>query len=115
MTKVTTQMMVETAPKTIDLGYITVKLTFVPKFKKNYRVGSYHSRKHEIKARTEGILPIELANTVMHECLHIMFRLDNMERCGNEEIIVSNLANGLCELAKRNPELMEWFQKGCEA
>ena len=56
----------------------------------------------------------EAVNTVLHECFHAIYRLHNLRKPDDdeevEERIVDSMANGMVELIRRNPPLVEWIR-----
>lgn len=55
--------------------------------------------------------PSEVANTIIHECLHLCYREWNIKpRCG-EERTVTSLGYALAALYKQNPQLLAYIQR----
>ena len=64
----------------------------------------------EMDVVTEGITRAELANTLIHECLHLCYREWNIKpRCG-EERTVTSLGFALTALYTQNPDLLYAIQ-----
>lgn len=64
----------------------------------------------EVDLVTEGQRPSEIANTLIHECLHLCYREWNIKaRCG-EERTVTSLGFALTSLFHQNPDLLVTIQ-----
>lgn len=60
----------------------------------------------EVDLVTEGVKHSEIANTLIHECLHLCYRVWNIKsRCG-EERTVTSMANAMAALYTQNPDLL---------
>lgn len=59
-----------------------------------------------------GMLNANLANTLLHECLHgIHWVYGLMSNDPDEETYTTLTANGLCAFFQDNPEFAAWFMK----
>ena len=64
----------------------------------------------EMDIVTEGQAPSEIANTLIHECLHLCYREWQIKpKCG-EERTVTSLGFALTALYAQNPDLMAGVQ-----
>ena len=52
------------------------------------------------------------ACTLLHEILHAIFSVWNMEHTDSEERIVKSLANGISTVWADNPEVFAWIHRG---
>lgn len=100
--------MIEYLPGTITLGASTY--TLIQRNREWYLEHSVHGQCRwpdmEVDLVTEGQKPTEIANTLIHECLHLCYREWNVKpRCG-EERTVTSLGFALTALYAQNPDLL---------
>jgi len=94
-------------PTQVTLGGSTYKI--VPRNREWYDLsgcaGQCRWPDMEMDIVTEGQQPSDLANTLIHECLHLCYREWNIKpRCG-EERTVTSLGFALTALYAQNPDL----------
>lgn len=63
-----------------------------------------------IAIANEGMANAHVVNTLLHECLHALWREYNLP-IEHEEHIVTCLANGLTQLIRDNPSLLPLLKK----
>ena len=106
-------------PKTVKVGWNTVKLSFVePSFiKESDCFGQYISRecKIEIQKELEGD---QLINTVLHEIIHCIIYNSSLNQDGgpltedkSEEQVTNSITNWLLNVFWDNPWLIEFLKK----
>jgi|GEM_PF-1242322 hypothetical protein len=118
----TTETMLATSamvPKTVKVGWNTVKLSFVePSFiKESDCFGQYISRecKIEIQKELEGD---QLINTVLHEIIHCIIYNSSLNQDGgpltddkHEEQVTNSITNWLLNVFWDNPWLIDLLKK----
>ena len=118
----TTETMLATSamvPKTVKVGWNTVKLSFVePSFiKESDCFGQYISRecKIEIQKELEGD---QLINTVLHEIIHCIIYNSSLNQDGgpltddkHEEQVTNSITNWLLNVFWENPWLIDLLKK----
>ena len=106
-------------PKTVKVGWNTVKLSFVePSFiKESDCFGQYISRecKIEIQKELEGD---QLINTVLHEIIHCIIYNSSLNQDGgpltddkHEEQVTNSITNWLLNVFWENPWLIDLLKK----
>lgn len=94
-------------PKTIRVRQYDVAVSLVPGL---HHYGTFIYAALQIQVRAE-LTPQLMADTLMHELLHVMNFAAGGKRKLTEEQIARLYAGSLTQLMRDNPELMRWFQK----
>ncbi len=98
-----------TRPTHIDISYMRLEVVEREHYLSRQDLGSLHYDQQVITVRA-GMNDAEEANTVLHECLHAIFYAYGINMTHEqEELVVNTVANGVCELIKRNPELVAYI------
>lgn len=98
-----------TRPTHIDISYMRLEVVEREHYHPRQDLGTMHYDQQVISVRA-GMAASEEANTLLHECLHAIFYAYGISMPHEqEEAVVNTVANGLCELIKRNPELVEYL------
>ncbi|MFW6855368.1 hypothetical protein ACODYM_29175 [Burkholderia gladioli] len=59
----------------------------------------------------EGMTPENLADTFIHEVLHAIHWVADLDDKSDEEAFTLRTAHGLCQLWQDNPETMKWWTR----
>lgn len=102
-------------PKSVRAGYATYKIEEWPSELATaaQRLGEADHLNHIIRVRTD-LNHAELANTLLHEVLHCAYQVGAAED-GDEEKIVTIMANQLTQIIQDNPKLWKWITKAARA
>lgn len=74
-------------------------------------MGMFHYERPLIELADHGSDGLELVNTVIHEILHGIIHEYEIEMDGRiEERLVRCLSEGLTDVCKENPNLLEWVR-----
>ncbi len=101
---------------TLDLGYQTFEVDFVPEISGSDGFGAISIARGQVLVRTEPatLTDAEVANTLVHEMCHAIYRLRDVQMGDCEERVVTSFANGFIELLRRNPHFMDWLREKLE-
>lgn len=103
----------KTIPSKIKIGYQTYKLEGVDRGMAEQLgiCGQIDYNKEHILFNQE-LKPLELFNTILHECLHGIFQYHgtNFKNSKHEEDIVNTVANGLTTLLVDNPKFIAYLK-----
>lgn len=58
--------------------------------------------------------PQQLANTMLHECMHAIHWVYGLRDDSDEESFTNLSANGLCAFFQDNPDVMTWLRTNLE-
>lgn len=97
----------------IVFGSRTVKLNFIDKIEADKKkiFGEFHADKNEM-VLDKSLDNIQLSNTIIHECNHLLCDEYKLELSAKaEELVCNSLANGLCHILYQNPKLLEFLYK----
>lgn len=97
-------------PDRVDLGYRTLRVEWVAPATLGDAWGAYRNAAGLVQI-VENQTPVELANTLLHELLHAVYDLAALEAGDDEERVTATFANGLTELLRRNPGLLDWLRE----
>jgi hypothetical protein len=110
-------------PDTIDLGYRKYTFMLVSQDDLDYTVksfgslGAHHGHKAQLLiSKSKHSNGAELVNTVLHEVSHAAMALYGPGEITleDEEACVSAIANGITELFRRNPSMLDWVKDSLE-
>lgn len=95
-------------PAAVDLGYLRVT---IQKERPDDSLGTFYH--HEAKIGiAPNQTPYEEANTLLHEILHAIVYTYGLDlKPATEELVVTKMANGLCELLIRNPKVVRYLSE----
>lgn len=98
------------APETIRIGYQDFTLRMQPySIETAGEYGHTHKVNSVISVNLMGN-SIEQVNTLIHECLHAIYHTQGIKTDGDvEELVVNSLANGLVQMIRDNPQLIEYI------
>ena len=101
-----------TRPEKVFLSYMALDLVPKEVVHGQQEYGLFVPEVGRIELR-EGQTRREEANTIMHETLHaICYAYGLRLSFEEEERIVNTMANGLCDLLARNPDLISYLTEG---
>lgn len=110
-------------PQYVDLGYKRLRIEWITAHPLDGgELGSVNIHQSVIRIVKERHPdPRELMDTLIHECLHAIWRSAHLPEEGDhsahppgEEHVVTILSRGLTELMQRNPHLLDWFKEQAE-
>lgn len=99
-------------PRFLSISYVQLEVFLVPSLVDNDEkemLGLYQHDLHCLFIR-EGLSPQEEAHTVIHEVLHSIYRLYEVDSFDKEERIVAVVSNGLVDVIVRNPKLLDYLK-----
>lgn len=74
------------------------------------RLGDYNSfHGHVIRVKIDGENDWSIADTLIHEILHGIYRTYSVSDDDGEERVVSVMATGLTQVFRDNPRLVKWL------
>ena len=94
-------------------GSRVIKLEFIDKDLANKKkiFGEFDSDKNQITL-DNSLDNIQMINTIIHECFHMMHDEYKIEISAKaEELVCNSLANGLCHILYQNQNLLELLYK----
>lgn len=99
--------------KKFKLGYREIQIRGFLDNENPGLYGSYYPNRNIIAINLDGMeTEQELMNTVLHELLHAIWyekRLDRKEGSPTEEEVVLAFSDGLCEVFKRNKNMVKYI------
>jgi hypothetical protein len=110
-------------PDTIDLGYRKYRFMLVSQDDLDYTVknfgsmGAHHGYKSQLLiSKPKHCNGAELVNTVLHEVSHAAMAIygPGSIELEDEEACVTAIANGITELFRRNPSMLDWVKDSLE-
>ena len=90
------------------------KVVLTPRLKKDmpHVLGEWHADRNAIVIRKEQ-LPLEEADTVLHEVMHATLHLQGRAYAGKtEELYVRALATGMLAVLRENPKFVSYLMQG---
>jgi len=109
--------MIEEMPTKLEIGYKSVDV--IKQANSSGALGLANDIAGKIVVKTSDhhgveISEIEQADTLVHEILHIIWRQRDVDPDEDiEERAVSQLAHGLIELFRRNPQALKYLERAC--
>lgn len=100
-------------PESLEVGYKTFHVERFGREEHEGYAGWTRFFKGRIGIADDHNSAEEEINSLLHECMHVIFRLDSLEGA-TEERVVTSMANGAVELLFRNPELTRWIAEEVE-
>lgn len=104
-------------PKELKVGGFVYKIVPITPESKETASGICH-RDIKVIEIDFDLLPVDVADTAIHEALHAIFYergLYHILGYENEEHIVSQFATGLVEIIRRNPKFFLWCMANATA
>lgn len=79
-------------------------------------IGEFDRHLMKISVKTPALAPVQVASTILHECLHAMLYIYGLHHVlrldeANEEILVSVLEPAIFAFIRDNPALIKEIQK----
>lgn len=104
-------------PKILRIGYQRVQV--IPeKSSMGASLGQYNTETATIKLNLD-YPQVEIINTLIHEALHAVWHNYGLQVAfpdeDGHELIVTTMANGLTQVFRDNPDLLEWVRDGLSA
>lgn len=99
--------------KEIIFGSRIIKLNFIEKELANKRniFGEYDFNTNTITL-DKSLDDIQMANTLIHESLHMILEHYSIDLpAKTEELVCNSTANGICDLLYQNQDLLEFLYK----
>lgn len=99
-------------PSEITVGHqiYTIKPTDEAWLRDSNKYGHCDSMELVIAVVNKGLSDTQIINTLVHEILHALWREYNLPD-EYEEHIVTCVANGLCQVLRDNPEVVQLLRK----
>ena len=94
--------------KKIRIGAIDYKVECAKRDKDVDDFGSTRTQTATIIYKSEQTSQ-QLANTLLHECLHAIWDEFDLKDKEDEESVCTKMANGLCALIRNNPDFYIWL------
>lgn len=119
MTDSAMKRLFDTIPTDIYLGYRKYRVEVLSvdemtvKVKNFDTAGGVRHSDANIYVSEDHVLPVELVNTLLHECIHSAVNLyGHSSSYDEEEKFVRAATNGIVELFRRNPDMLKWVAEG---
>ena len=97
-------------PSKVYIGYRDYDVNEMLEEEKGTHIGFHHGQYQYITINTDG-KPNEVVNTLLHEILHGVLDMAGFcfEGEDDEECIVNSLGNGLTQVLRDNPDVINWM------
>ena len=99
-------------PGTIRIGWADYTVRLLPA-DEAHRAGLFGESLHGAQEITlaDDQSGLRAANTVLHEIIHAVRRIGEMQEGDNDERETAVVANGLMQVWRDNPEFVAWFTR----
>lgn len=98
------------APAFIRIGYQDYTLKMQPYSLETTGEYGHTNRVNSVISVNQMGNQVEQVNTLIHECLHAIYHTQGIKTdVDTEELVVNSLANGLVQMIRDNPQLIEYI------